>query len=288
MSRQRYAWRRMSRGLLLSGVGVFLLLTSLDVLPWSFWGALVPYWPVLLVMLGVRLIFERSRFPAAILLSPLLLLGLMTTVAFTWTVGPVGQAQPLRALRPPEATRWRLEGDLALARLDLRARALPKELLLRGTATGERGRPRISVTGDVAPRVRMRNVRTLTIPPLHGSWWRGGVEADLATELPLSADLDLVLVEGILDLERATVTRADLEGAFLDLTLRLGAPEEDVRITLDGAFNRINLIVPATTPVRVSTEGFMNFTSGRKGRRSGPGYRVRVEGAGNWVAIRSH
>ena len=44
----------------LIGFGVFLMLTTLGVLPWSFWLDVARLWPVLLIGMGLRLIFERS------------------------------------------------------------------------------------------------------------------------------------------------------------------------------------------------------------------------------------
>ena len=81
----------------------------------------------------------------------------------------------------------------------------------------------------------------------------------------------------------------DLDGAFNDLTLRLGAPRSDTRVDLDGAFNHLELVVPENTPVRVSSDGFINLVDRRANARTlnGPAYRLRPEGAFNRVVIRS-
>ena len=93
-----------------------------------------------------------------------------------------------------------------------------------------------------------------------------------------------------IDLEKVALSRFDVDGAFNDMTLRLGAPADDVRLSFDGAFNHIEIEVPATTPVRVQTDGFLNLVDGRSGagRLEGPGYRLRLEGVFNRVEIRSH
>ena len=85
------------------------------------------------------------------------------------------------------------------------------------------------------------------------------------------------------------MTRVDEEGAFNDLTLRLGTPRTDTRVTLDGAFNRLEMVVPEDTPVRVSTNGVNNLVDRRpnRGELSGPAYRLRSDGAFNRVVIRS-
>ena len=70
--------------------------------------------------------------------------------------------------------------------------------------------------------------------------------------------LATAFAEGEVNLEAVEVTRLDLDGAFNDLTLRLGAPRTDTPVDLEGAFNQLELVVPENTPVRVSTDGFIN------------------------------
>ena len=289
MTEPGYNWRRASRGLLLAGFGTFLLLTTLDVLSWSFWLEVITLWPVLLIALGIRLIFQRSQYPWAVLLSPLLILGAMAYVASAEPRPYSGPEGRIEAARPLEATRWRLEGDLALADLDLHAGAVTPGLLLEGEVTGERGRPSVTVLGsDDSPRVRMRNLRVRRIMPFRGRWG-GELRARLAADLPVTLDLDAAFVEGVIDLGAAVVARADVEGAFLDLSLRLPAPAEEVTVRLEGAFNRLELEVPAGTPVEVRTDGFMNHVGRRRSQPGGgaPGYRLLVAGAGNWVNVQS-
>ena len=81
----------------------------------------------------------------------------------------------------------------------------------------------------------------------------------------------------------------DHEGAFNDFTLHLGEPRADTRVNLEGAFNRLELVIPADMPVRVSRDGFINVVDRRPNGRAlnGPAYRVHSEGAFNRVVIRS-
>jgi hypothetical protein len=62
-----------------------------------------------------------------------------------------------------------------------------------------------------------------------------------------------------------------------------------VRLRFEGAFNDIELVVPAGTPVRVDSDGFANLVDGREGAGSlpGPAYRVRVHGAFNRLVVKS-
>jgi hypothetical protein len=57
-------WRRSGDSLaavLLIGLGLLFLLNNFGVLPWGVWGVLWRFWPLFLVLLGIRLLFGRSR-----------------------------------------------------------------------------------------------------------------------------------------------------------------------------------------------------------------------------------
>ena len=111
----------------------------------------------------------------------------------------------------------------------------------------------------------------------------------MTDDLPMTLRLQTVFTKGELALDAVEVTRVELEGAFNDLTLRLGAPRTDTRIELEGAFNDLELVIPEDTPVRVTTDGFINLVDRRATDRalSGPTYRLRSDGAFNRIIIRS-
>jgi hypothetical protein len=51
----------------------------------------------------------------------------------------------------------------------------------------------------------------------------------------------------------------------------------------------LELVVSSDTPVRVSTDGFINLVDRRKTARflSGPAYQLRADGAFNQIVVRS-
>lgn len=279
-------WRRAARGLLWLGFGVFLLLTTTGVLPGSFWLRAAAFWPVLLIGAGLRLMFQSSRAPILVLLSPLVILSTLAFVAAT-DVTASGETSPVRAARPEGVTRWSLEGGLAFAGAEVGVGALPEHSLLEGEFTGGTARElRVRTAGDVA-RIRFPGRSVRVFVPLG---WRLKERWDLrlADDLPIRLDLDLAFTDTDLNLAGARIERADFDGAFNRTTLRLGAPEEEVRLVWEGAFNSVTIVVPDDTPVRVSTDGFLSVVRGRSGHaREGPGYRVVMDGAFNRLRVRS-
>jgi len=288
MTESRIAWRRASRGVSFIGFGVFFFLSTQGMLHRGFWRDALAFWPVCLIALGLRMVFERSKTPWAILLSPLLLMGTLSYVA--WRGGePLSvDWKTVQASRSAEVETWSLEARIAMTDLDLRVGSVPPGMLLQGrTAPASRGSVSVSDRGD-SSRVILR-----------GGRWRSGIhilpgrqnhwDVNVTDELPLTLHLKTAFAEGELDLRTVEVRRVDLDGAFNNLSVQLGAPLTDTRVDLEGAFNNLELVVPEDTPVRILTDGFINLVDRRSnaGKLTGPAYRLRSEGAFNRVVIRS-
>ena len=287
-------WVRVSRGFYLLGIGTFLLLTTQNLMPAMFWADAAAYWPVLLVAIGIRLVFERGPLPWLVLLGPVLVLGTLMYVALhPGGAGTEGDWIALRLARPADASAWTLEGRLALASLDVESKRLPRSLLAEGRRT-EAGRHSVRAEAAAGGRVRVTNsVWKNALVVLPGRR-RARCELGVAAGLPVTLDLELAFTATRLDLPATPVSRLSIDGAFNDLGLRLGAPATDVRLDVDGAFNQIEIEVPAGTPVKVTTDGVLNVVDrgeaagGAAGGADGaPGYRLTLDGVFNRVVVRS-
>lgn len=280
-------WRRVARGLHWIGFGVFLLLTTLGILPWSFWLRAAEFWPVLLIGLGLRMMLAR-RVPALALVSPLVIHGTLALLALSGDRGWGSlDWKPVNVTRGEAAERWLLDGELAFTHIDIRAADLEPALLATGRAMvlGD-GEP-VTMSGEAVPRV------LLAVPQdewrfIVGRPPRQAYELEVAAALPMRLDLESAFTWGTIDLSQGSLSGAALDGAFNDTTLMLGAPREEVRVDYEGAFNNFEMVVPDEVPVSVSSDGFLNIVDGRPRRdRTGPGYRLRVDGAFNRIVIRA-
>src|SRR5512134_4003116 len=118
-SRPPADWRRATDGIQLAGFAVFLLLNTTGVLPWSFWLDAIALWPVLIMAAGLRMAVDHTRAPWLQLLSPVLILGALTGLAF-YGQRPVVAARDWSGVslpRPAGVQRLRLEGTLLGTRL---------------------------------------------------------------------------------------------------------------------------------------------------------------------------
>ncbi len=282
------AWRHAAAGLQLAGIGVFLLLTTQGVLPWSFWAEAASFWPVLLIAFGLRLIFERSRTPWAVLLSPLVVLATLGWIAR----GGQGTALPGQewvsrsVARPAGAERCTFVAHLAGARIDLTSAAVAEGLLAEGRSASRDGSGRLDLRrSGPSPVVRLDEGRQALV--VFGPRRRQAWDLRLDETLPVGLDLQGAFLGGRLDLTRGRLTEVGVEGMGNAFEARLPRPETDVTLRLKGVFNELRLVVPTSTPVRVRAEGPFNSldrggTAAPYGR---PGYDVRVEGVMNRVVV---
>ena len=153
------AWRRASRGLLFIGFGVFVFLGTQGWLHRGFWLDTLIFWPVCLIALGIRLIFQSSKMPAAVLLSPLLIMATLSWVA--WRGGEQHNRtwHDVRVERPDSVEAWTLRAHMALVNLDVGTRPLEGGLLLEGRSSpADRGRISVSDRSGSA-RVTLRSHR---------------------------------------------------------------------------------------------------------------------------------
>src|SRR5690606_1211224 len=89
--------------LILLGAGVLLLLNNLQIVPWSIWQELWPYWPILLALLGLEaFITGRVAWGTLVFLVVLLpIVGLIVMAGdfpFRWHDAPRAPSGPGRPL----------------------------------------------------------------------------------------------------------------------------------------------------------------------------------------------
>jgi hypothetical protein len=54
-------------GFLLVFAGVILLLNSLEIVPWTIWAAMLKFWPILVILVGLKILLGKSILAQAII-----------------------------------------------------------------------------------------------------------------------------------------------------------------------------------------------------------------------------
>ncbi len=288
--RPRADWRRVADGVFLAGLGVFFLLATSRGLPDGFWAEAVSFWPVLLVSVGIRLVFEKTPLAFGMVLGPVVVLGTLFWLA--WgdrpELSPPGEWQALSVDRPEGVDRAKVLIHLGGVRVDLEARPLPPTLLAEGRAASRENAARLLLTeedGEATLRLERRRPGLPLIGLRHEIW-----ELDVTDELPLSLDVGGGAVRADFDLRRGHATDSRVRGAFNAVTLRLPRTAEQVTIKLKGAFNSFDVIVPEGTAVRYEGPGFPIGWVDEGPAADGlleeePGYLVILDGAFNSLDI---
>jgi len=295
--------------LLLLSAGLVLLLNNLGLLPWSIWRDVWPFWPLLLILLGLESFVTGRVAWGGLVLTILLVVGIGSGIAFTtWGDRWHRAATPTG---PPSATlRQAAEGATrASVRLDygggtLAVSALDEPGLL---ATGDlyrEGGGRLDAAYSVS-----NNVGSLRIAPSDGksgnggrSWgggkpWGGGTSGEhgpfgllnlrLVRDLPLDLRLSVGAADATLDLSGLRIASLRLETGASQVRLILPATgQPDIRI--EGGAANVEVRVPDGMEARiVSNDGpSLVDVDEQRFRRVGDEYRsAGYDGAANRATI---
>ena len=248
-------------GLLLVGIGLVLLLNTTGVLPFGIWFELARYWPVLLILIGVKLILARR--------APLIGLGvasiaLVATVVAASVSLNVGQSdEPIHAtyVTPLENTEI----------LHLGMGFFSGHVAIRSDPSAERlfaadfsGRP-AEVIHDHSGRFSKiyLSTRGLSVEYSDGADshtlsglvdWDLMVSPDVALDLEIragAADLDL-------DLTELNVRRLTVGAGASDIRIRLPRMADETRVEVAVGAADIEIEVPHGVAAQVSSDVFLS------------------------------
>lgn len=239
-------WQLPFGAVVLIAVGVLLLLQNLGVLPWSLWPALIQFWPVLLIALGVRLVLGRGLLASAII-AALLVLALAGATAIALGRGPF-EGRTRETIEEPKDESDRLEAKLRVGAGSLQVSALPAGS--SDLVVGE-------FDGGARTTLRRRGGTALLEVNSGPSWlpWRAGVGGDgtvqLNREIPIELDVDAGAADMLLDLTDLQVTLLDLDTGASKVEVRLPAQVASGQLELNAGAADITIVVPQGVAARI-------------------------------------
>ena len=275
--------------LLLLSAGVLLLLNNLGLLPWSIWRDLWPFWPLLLIFLGLEA-FVTGRVAWGGLVLTILLVAVagiaLGASAFGdhWRAATAPSGPPAATMRQPieGATRASVRVDYGAGALTVSPLDQPG-LLAGGELYGHRASgidARYSVTDGVG------SLRLAPGKPGDGGAF-GRLDLRLTREIPLDLRFSVGATDATLDLRELRVSSVRLETGASRVALLLPATgQPDVRI--EGGAANIEVTVPEGMEARiVTTDGPSAVeVDERRFVRDGNGYRTAgFDGAANRATI---
>ena len=275
--------------LLLLSAGVLLLLNNLGLLPWSIWRDLWPFWPLLLVFLGLEA-FVTGRVAWGGLVLTILLVsaaGLAlgaSTFGDRWREATAPTGPPSATLRQPieAASRANVRLEYGAGALTVSALDQPG-FLAAGELYGHRA------TGFDRSYSVANGVGTLRLAP--GKPGEGGafgrLDLRLTRDLPLDLRFSVGAADATLDLRELRVSSVRVEtGASRVALLLPTAGQPDVQI--EGGAANIEVTVPEGMEARIVTPDGPSVVEVDDGRfvRDGKAYRTAgFDGAANRATI---
>lgn len=234
-------------GLILTFVGVMLLLNTLGVVRWGVWGVLWRFWPLILILIGVNILWGRRSPWLMPSVTTLVLLGIIAIAVFTpgAQVGPAAAtfSQPLQGATTAEV-------EIAFGAGRLKVGSLPPDST---NLTEGRGNP------GVEQDFRLRDgtgLLRLSVPGRIAVWpfTEGGLrlEADLHPQIPVELTVKTGASDTELDLTNLKVTRLRLETGASRVELRLPAAAGATEAVVKAGAAQVTITIPPGVAARIS------------------------------------
>lgn len=271
-------------GLLLVALGVLLLLTTIEVVSLGIWLELAKFWPVLLVLIGVEIIFAR--------IHPLWRVALISTTlvaviaAAHYSVPEYDPDQPLHVsyFEPLSDTQTlHLSADFMAGGFQLSAetpddkpgtgllavdfnnqpaRVTTKrsngDLKVRLASSG----PYLTYSSDTThttedgKTITSSSTSSTTNVPIGLADWRLTAPSDVEIEIDISsgvADLDL-------DLRNLDVRKLTIQAGATDIRIQLPTNAGETHVDINAGAADIDLIVPPTIGARIEIDAPLKST----------------------------
>lgn len=256
---------------ILIALGVIFLLNSLEIVPWSVWGTLGRFWPLILVLIGVEIILRQTRAGWAVSLVAslavvVLAVGLVAGAAQLGWVNdlalPVGDRVQGVSLAEQASVSRDLNGIReARASIDFGAGKLvlnslsdaPDKLVVVDYSVGAVGHvPRLNVSQSGAQgNLRISGGQDFQFGrrPEADQW-----NVHLSPDVPLDLALKLGAAEGNVDLAGLKIKTLQLDVGASNLTVSFPAGAGSSRATVNAGAASLTLEIPAGVGARIVSE----------------------------------
>ncbi len=249
--------------LILLSAGVLLLLNNLHMVPWTIWRDIWPFWPLLLVLLGVEaFITGRVAWGTLVLLVVSLpIIGVAVSAsdfAFRWNDATRVRTGEQKLIPPQSlagATRASVEVEYGAGALTIGV--LPADAagdtLADGFVYGHQG-------VRFEPRSTLANGRrTIKLSPrdLGQNFDLGRLELRLSPNVPTDLKIESGVTEMQLDLEALQIPNLSIETGASRAQVTLPARGQTAA-SIEGGATQIDVRVPANVAARIITDGGPN------------------------------
>lgn len=246
----------------LIGLGVLFLLSTMEIMDWGTWGNIWRLWPLILIAFGLEILVGRKSTVGALLIAGLLLVALATALA-VWAWKPyAGQtittetiSRSLQGAREANVSLDFGAGTFTLGDLS-DSSDLISGSIERGA--GETITQDFYTSGDTA-FLTIKSKSEWVIPFWDDAQWHRSWDLNLNRSVPVDLSINTGVGEATLDLEKLNLTNFDLN---------TGAGNTDVTMPANGNFNasidagvgNLTLTIPEGMAARIQIDSGLGNT----------------------------
>ncbi|RLC72371.1 MAG: hypothetical protein DRI26_03130 [Chloroflexi bacterium] len=237
-------------GVVLLFVGIVLLLQNFDVLPWSLWGTLWRFWPVLLIVIGLDILAGRYNpwLASALVLA---VLGACLGLAI-WQHGPSpGPGSAVSEYSQPlgDLERAEVRIDFAAGSLKLASLSPGSPNLVEASCREGRIRAEFERQGKVG-QLRLTNEKEERPP------WKGigaELEVNLSPDISLALQIKSAATNLNLDLGQLKATKLELNIDAGNCKLRMPS-QGSVQVLVEANAANVEITIPEEMAARIGAD----------------------------------
>ncbi len=238
---------------LLIGVGVLLLLNTMNVLDWNVWGNVWRLWPLILVAVGLELLIGRRSALASAVIAGLLVVGLIAG-AWLWSSQPLsGQASGTTINQTIQgAKQANVSINFSVGTFSLDSLAGSDQLISGKVShySNENVTQDFHMTGDTA-YYTLKTESNWGFPFFNTSSGERVCTISLSPQVPIDLNVSTGLGESTLNLEQLNLTRLNLSTGAGATTVTLPA-RGTFNATINAGVGELNVNVPQGVGLRVT------------------------------------
>jgi len=245
---------RIFAGFLIVVLGVVLLLNTYGILTWSVWYQVGKFWPVLLIICGILIFFDKSLLPIGIII---IILG----IGFNVVVPVTNNSKVASGF---DRHSWKVESNITHAELNCEFGA--GNLIIKDNPlnTVEFELKYVGSAPSVKHEIKDTKAYYTIRPGNHFFLNLGGSEEWnllLAPEIIWDIDLDVGASRTELDLSRVKLKELEIDAGASDLSLHLGAHGLETQVNIDAGASNIKIIVPKDVRLQIELDGGLSSSN---------------------------
>lgn len=268
----RHAVDSMSRGLFFIALGIVFFLNTYGILPWGFWVNVLDLWPLLFILGGIALFFNK-RIP----FSTVLLVFLIVLVGYSFVPGvdrgkyqgPFHEtsAGTLGLVVPMEDGVKKANLMLNLGGADVNLNTTKGNIDPQKVLTGNyQWRSNLTLLPDANPQLSQNtsgdtiNIQFNSEKKLSTS--ESKLDLNLNPQLDYSTlSVNAGAINGTMDLSNLRVGNLDINSGASNMELRFGDTGAATQAKINAGASKVTLVVPDPVGLKVHVSGFTSNTN---------------------------